>query len=126
VLYPLETGRLGYTPRHWVPFSSLPMARKITEEVFEPRLHTGKDCRRTSYFYFRIPTAIWRTCKKARKILIGRGLGRNSNQEIIQIQIGNTYTSLPCWMWPLEATIKKTKENKKGIIIEMKRNSKRE
>jgi hypothetical protein len=34
--------------------------------------------------------------------------------------------NLLCWMWPLEATIKKTKENQKGIIIDMKRERERE
>jgi hypothetical protein len=27
-----------YTPRHWVPFSSPPTARRATVEVFEPRV----------------------------------------------------------------------------------------
>jgi hypothetical protein len=35
-LYPPRTGWLGYTPRHWVPFSSPPMTRRATAEVFEP------------------------------------------------------------------------------------------
>jgi hypothetical protein len=30
------TGWPGYTPRHWVPFSSPPTTRKAAVEVFEP------------------------------------------------------------------------------------------
>jgi hypothetical protein len=35
-LYPPETGRPSYTPRHWVPLSSPPTTRRATVEVFEP------------------------------------------------------------------------------------------
>jgi hypothetical protein len=35
-LYPSGTGWLGYTPRHWVPFSSLPTTRRAKLEVFDP------------------------------------------------------------------------------------------
>jgi hypothetical protein len=35
-LYPRGTGRPGYTPRHWVPFSSPPTTRRATVEVFDP------------------------------------------------------------------------------------------
>jgi hypothetical protein len=31
-----ETGWPGYTPRHWVPFSSSPTTRTATVEVFDP------------------------------------------------------------------------------------------
>jgi hypothetical protein len=31
-----ETGWTGYTPRQWVPFSSSPMYRRATVEVFDP------------------------------------------------------------------------------------------
>jgi hypothetical protein len=34
-LYPSETGWPGYTPRHWVPFSS-PPTRRATVEVINP------------------------------------------------------------------------------------------
>jgi hypothetical protein len=33
--YPLLTGWPGYTPRHWVPFSSPPTSRRATLEAFE-------------------------------------------------------------------------------------------
>jgi hypothetical protein len=33
---PSGTGWLSYTPRHWVPFTSLPTTRRATVEVFEP------------------------------------------------------------------------------------------
>jgi hypothetical protein len=32
----LARGWCGYTPRHWVPFSSPPTTRRATVEVFEP------------------------------------------------------------------------------------------
>jgi hypothetical protein len=35
-LYPPRKGWPGYTPRHWVPFSSPPTTRRATMEVFEP------------------------------------------------------------------------------------------
>jgi hypothetical protein len=35
----------GYTPRHWVSFSSPPTTRRATVEIFEPRLYTGLDPR---------------------------------------------------------------------------------
>jgi hypothetical protein len=35
-LYPPGTGCPNYTPRHWVPFSSPPTARRATVEVFDP------------------------------------------------------------------------------------------
>jgi hypothetical protein len=35
-LYPPGTGWPGYTPRHWVPFSSPPRTRRATVEVFDP------------------------------------------------------------------------------------------
>jgi hypothetical protein len=35
-LYPPTTGWPNYTPRHWVPFSSPPISRRTTAEVFEP------------------------------------------------------------------------------------------
>jgi hypothetical protein len=35
-LYPPGSGWPSYTPRHWVPFSSLPSTRRATVEVFEP------------------------------------------------------------------------------------------
>jgi hypothetical protein len=35
-LYPPGTGWPSYTPRHWVPFSSPPTARRTTVEVFDP------------------------------------------------------------------------------------------
>jgi hypothetical protein len=35
-LYAQETGRTSYNPRQWVPFSSPPMTRRATMEVFEP------------------------------------------------------------------------------------------
>jgi hypothetical protein len=34
--YPPGTGWPGYTPRHWVPFSSPPTTRRATVEVFDP------------------------------------------------------------------------------------------
>jgi hypothetical protein len=34
-LYPPGTGWPGYTPRHWVPFTSLPTTRRVTVEVFD-------------------------------------------------------------------------------------------
>jgi hypothetical protein len=34
-LYPPETGWPSYTPRHWVPFPSPPMTRRVTVEVFD-------------------------------------------------------------------------------------------
>jgi hypothetical protein len=38
-LYPPGTGRPGYTPRHWVPFSSPPTTRRAIAEVFDPPPH---------------------------------------------------------------------------------------
>jgi hypothetical protein len=35
-LYPSGTGWPGYTPRHWVPFSSTPTICRATLEVFHP------------------------------------------------------------------------------------------
>jgi hypothetical protein len=35
-LYPPGTGWPGFTPRHWVPFSSPPTTRRATVEVFDP------------------------------------------------------------------------------------------
>jgi hypothetical protein len=35
-LYPPGTGWPGYTPRQWVLFSSPPMTRRATAEVFDP------------------------------------------------------------------------------------------
>jgi hypothetical protein len=35
-LHPPGTGCPGYTPRHWVPFSSPPTTRRATVEVFDP------------------------------------------------------------------------------------------
>jgi hypothetical protein len=35
-LYPTGTGWPGYTPRHWVSFSSPPTTRRATVEVFDP------------------------------------------------------------------------------------------
>jgi hypothetical protein len=35
-LYPPGTGWPGYTPRHWVPFSSPPITRRATVEVCDP------------------------------------------------------------------------------------------
>jgi hypothetical protein len=35
-LYPPGTGWPGYTPGHWVPFSSPPTTRRTTMEVFDP------------------------------------------------------------------------------------------
>jgi hypothetical protein len=35
-LYPPGTGWLSYTPKQWVPFSSPPMTRMVTVEVFTP------------------------------------------------------------------------------------------
>jgi hypothetical protein len=35
-LYPPRTTWPSYTPRHWIPFSSLPTTRRATVEVFEP------------------------------------------------------------------------------------------
>jgi hypothetical protein len=35
-LYPPGTGWPRYTPRHWVPFSSPPITRRVTVEVFDP------------------------------------------------------------------------------------------
>jgi hypothetical protein len=35
-LYSPGTGWPGYTPRHWVPFSSPPTTRRVTVEVFDP------------------------------------------------------------------------------------------
>jgi hypothetical protein len=35
-LYPPGTGWPSYTPKHWVPFTSPPMTRKSTVEIFEP------------------------------------------------------------------------------------------
>jgi hypothetical protein len=37
-LYPPGTGWPGYTPRHWVPFSSPPTTRRATVEVFDPAI----------------------------------------------------------------------------------------
>jgi hypothetical protein len=34
--YPPGTGWPGYTPRHWVPFSSLSTTRRVTVEVLTP------------------------------------------------------------------------------------------
>jgi hypothetical protein len=35
-LYPPGTGWPGYTPRHWVPFTSPPTTSRATVEVFDP------------------------------------------------------------------------------------------
>jgi hypothetical protein len=35
-VYTPRTGWPGYTPRHWVPFSSPPTTRRATVEIFEP------------------------------------------------------------------------------------------
>jgi hypothetical protein len=35
-LYPPGTGWPGYSPRHWVPFTSPPTTRRATVEVFDP------------------------------------------------------------------------------------------
>jgi hypothetical protein len=35
-LHPPGTGWHGYTPRHWVPFTSPPTTRRATVEIFEP------------------------------------------------------------------------------------------
>jgi hypothetical protein len=35
-LYPPGKGRPGYTPRHWVPFSSPSATRRATMEILEP------------------------------------------------------------------------------------------
>jgi hypothetical protein len=35
-LYASGTGWPGYTPRHWVPFTSPPTTRRATVEVFDP------------------------------------------------------------------------------------------
>jgi hypothetical protein len=40
-LYTPGTGWPSYTPRHWVPFSSLPTTRRATVEVFEPACTWG-------------------------------------------------------------------------------------
>jgi hypothetical protein len=42
-LYPSGTGWHGYTPRHWVPFSSPPTTRKATVEVFDPLTDSESD-----------------------------------------------------------------------------------
>jgi hypothetical protein len=42
-LYPSGIGWLGYTPRHWVPFSSPPTTRRVTVEVFGPASTRGTD-----------------------------------------------------------------------------------
>jgi hypothetical protein len=39
--YPSGTGWPSYIPRHWVPFSSPPKARRATVEVFEPTSTRG-------------------------------------------------------------------------------------
>jgi hypothetical protein len=41
-VYPAGTGWPGYTPRHWVPFSSPPTTRRVTVEVFDPA--STRDC----------------------------------------------------------------------------------
>jgi hypothetical protein len=41
-LYPPGTGGRSYTPRHWDPFSSHPMNRRATVEVFEPTSTRGE------------------------------------------------------------------------------------
>jgi hypothetical protein len=51
-LYPPRTGRPGYTPRHWVCFSSPPTTRRATAEVFEPPPHGGGRLRCHSQSYF--------------------------------------------------------------------------
>jgi hypothetical protein len=40
-LYPLGRRWSSYTPRHWIPFSSPPTARRATVEVFEPASTRG-------------------------------------------------------------------------------------
>jgi hypothetical protein len=40
-LYPPGTGWPGYTPRHWVLFSSPPTTRRATVEVFDPACTRG-------------------------------------------------------------------------------------
>jgi hypothetical protein len=44
-LYPRGTGWPGYTPPHWVPFSSPPTARRATVEVFDPASSVFSPCR---------------------------------------------------------------------------------
>jgi hypothetical protein len=42
------TGWPGYTPRHWVPFSSPPTTRRATVEVFDPT--STRDSSQATYF----------------------------------------------------------------------------
>jgi hypothetical protein len=41
-LYPTGTDWPGYTPRHWVPFSSPPSIRRVTVEMFDPGSTRGE------------------------------------------------------------------------------------
>jgi hypothetical protein len=49
-LFPPATGWPSYTPRHWVPFSSLPMTRRVTVEVFGP-VSTRDRCKDIAYTF---------------------------------------------------------------------------
>jgi hypothetical protein len=53
-LYPPGTGWPGYTPRHWVPFSSPRTTRRATVEVFDP-VSTRENCQFSTEFVF-LPT----------------------------------------------------------------------